>query len=310
MKKNETLSITIGKNWLNKLFATTLMIVVLLVVISTATFAWYNVAHVVSIDDLTFSSSAQDEAGGELCISWDVLTESEYQYDLPIAPIEEGKGLQPMIPKYLGTVGSSNFDDVSGVNSFNKATQELNDGGFWAVKLETNPNTTPYSLLEKDGDRNTFYLTNKSTVDMKITVTYAITAETYVAPGTNVSVEYPIANKVRLAIFTSDGPTGELILRGYGAKDENQKIHYGILQNHQLNDNMAYDVRTESITFVVPALSYIQAKVVVWFDGVDMQDEDGSKKITLDINYLGETIAPEEPEDNAPQTPEEEGGNE
>ena len=304
--KEKTIQLNIGKNWLNRLFATTLMIVVLLLVLSTATFAWYNVANMVKIDDISFTSSSRGEAGGDLCISWDILGEDDYEYNLPIHPVEEGKGLIPMIPMTLGTVNESTFDYVAGANRFNKATQRLNDKGTWVLKLEKNPYTTPYCLLQKDGEKNTFYLTNKIEYDMLVTVTYTIQAEYYNATGTTgVLTQHPIGDKVRIGIFTSDQPGGELILRGYGAKDGYQKIHYGVLQNNYPSELTEVGSRTGEITFVIPALSYVEAKVVVWFDGVAMEDEDGSREITLDINYLGVPMMPEVPEDDT----EEEGGN-
>lgn len=283
--KTNTTQLVIGKNWLNRLFSTTLMIVVLLVVLSTATFAWYNVANIVAIDDIYFKASANDALGGDLCLSWHELALDEYVYELPVENVTKNNVLYPMIPKFEGIVGETTFDTFASTGKFNKASQKLADNGGWFINLDNKSNTTPYSLTEKDGENHEFYLTNKSEAEMLVKITYEITTDTYIAPGTNVPVEYDIVNKFRSAVFSTDAQSGDMKLRGLIAKDAN-KINYGTLQNNtSITENISTMEKTAEITLTIPALSYVKVRVIVWFDGVDMVDEDGEKNIRFNLFF-------------------------
>ena len=63
---------TVEKRWLSRLFTTFAMILLIVFVLSTATFAWYSVANVAgTTGDVSFKAgSMQEGEGGDLCISW------------------------------------------------------------------------------------------------------------------------------------------------------------------------------------------------------------------------------------------------
>ncbi|MBR2480954.1 MAG: hypothetical protein IKB56_06610, partial [Clostridia bacterium] len=120
-----------------------------------------------------------------------------------------------------------------------------------------------------------------------VTVTYEITADKYTQEGTGFIYEYPIASKFRAALFASDNPSGDMKLRGLMARDQ-ETIKYGVLQDRtSVSSNIQSMVRTEEITILIPALSYVKASLIVWFDGVDMVDEDGEKQIEFNIVFDG-----------------------
>ena len=283
----ERLELNVTKKWFNRFLSVMLMTLLLAVVLSTATFAWYNIANMVSIEDMYFYASIKDEEGGDLCMSWHVLDEDEYVYEIPFKNVTENNILYPMIPKNEGIVGETTFTDFATTGKFNRATQSLADGGGWIVNLDNKSSTTPYVLTEEDGTATEFYLTNKSENDMLVTVTYTISGDRYLPEGEYMSREYAIVNKFRAALFTSDNPGGDMKLRGLMARDQ-ETINYGVLQDEtSIDSNINSVAKTESITLIIPALSYVKASIIVWFDGVDMVDEDGEKKIEFNIVFDG-----------------------
>lgn len=271
------------------------MTLLLAIVLSTATFAWYSVVNVVAINDIEFTAGSNDGGGGDLCLSWKELGEEEYNYSLGIAPVTEKNVLYPMVPINSAEVGVTKFADFGGTKMFNKAYQIKNSANNWVVKLDNASLTTPYTLKEKDGTATDFFVTNKSDTDMEVTFTYEIHSDTYNVPGTAVHAEYDIVNKFRGAIFTTDGTSDEFILRGLISKDE-QNIYYGQLENNKDIYDLENMSKTEEIMFIVPAKGDVKAKIIVWFDGVEMLDEDGSKKIDFDMAFNGVPYVPEEVE--------------
>ena len=274
------LDILTGSKWTSRLISTMLMVLLLAVVLSTATFAWYVVSNVVTIGDMAFSVEIDESTTG-ISLSWHELEYGEYNSELLIEPVTDGNVLYPMIPKTLGVVGESTFESFAGSGKFNKGEQIENIADGFIVKLESISDTMPYLLREKDGTATEIYVTNWEPVPVEVTFTYEISAELYDVPGTNVRMEKPVATKFRSAIFTSDNKEGDLILRGLIAKDGQSEsvIHYGVLEgNSNINDVESVS-KTEKITFVVPAESYVKCVVAVWFDGVDMIDEDGANKV-------------------------------
>lgn len=276
-----------GIKWSNRLLTTLLMTLLLFVVLSTATFAWYTVANVVTISDMEFSLGANDNGGGDLCVSWTPLGEEEYNYKLNIQPVEDGDVLYPMIPKGLGVVGQSLYTDYAGENAFNKANQVESTLGGFVTKLDSIASSTPYLLRELGGNATEIYVTNKLSVEVDVVVSYEISAETYTPNGTNVTIERPVATKFRSAIFTTDGTEGDFVLRGLIAKDGESEsvIHYGELEGGKNVNDVNSQPKTDVVTFKVPANSYVKCLVAVWFDGVDMVDEDGANKVNFDILF-------------------------
>ncbi len=276
-----------GIKWSNRLLTTILMTFLLFVVLSTATFAWYTVSNVVTISDMEFSLGANDNGGGDLCVSWTPLSEEEYNYKLDIQPVEDGDVLYPMIPKSKGIVGETLFSAYAGENAFNKANQVESALGGYVTKLDSISSATPYLLRELGGDATEIYITNKLDVEVDVKMTYVISAETYTPNGTDVTVERPVATKFRSAVFTTDGTDGDFILRGLIAKDGEWEsvIHYGELEGGKNINDVEEQSKTESITFKVPASSHVKCLIAVWFDGVDMVDEDGANKVNFDILF-------------------------
>lgn len=275
-----------GIKWSNRLLTTLLMCLLLLIVLSTATFAWYTVSNVVTVSDMEFTLGA-NEGGGDICVSWYPLEEGDYNYVLDIQPVEDGDILYPMIPISLGVVGETIFSDYAGTDKFNKASQIESIAGGYVTKLDSISTTTPYLLRENGGEATEIYVTNKLAVDIEVTMTYEISAEQYQVNGTNVTMEKPVATKFRSAVFTTDGTDGDFILRGLIAKDGQWEsvVHYGALEGNKNVNDVESQPKTDVITFKIPANSYVKCLIAVWFDGVDMVDADGANKVDFDILF-------------------------
>lgn len=282
--KEQNRQLTLGRSWINRFMSNMLMIMVLLVVLSTATFAWYSVANVATADDVTFYAASEQE-GGDLCISWQ---SGGSDYNLSFASVSEENGLYPMIPTVEGIVDATAYENFL---AFNKATETYDELGQLITRLSSDYETQPYVLQNTDGQKE-FYIINKGSSDLSITLSYSITGQTYAAGSDGETAEYEIVNKFRCAFFTSGGETGSSVLRGIMSNES--AIHYGTLTDNQsISDTpvMTDGYRaTQRITFTVPKTSYVKAYAVGWFDGVDMKDEDGSGHVSLVMAFSGAVI--------------------
>ena len=287
--KTKLLDLLNGVKWSNRLLTTVLMTFLLFAVLSTATFAWYTVANIASVGDISFTAASNTGGGGDICLSWHELEADEYSFKLDFATVPQSNGLNPMIPINEAVVGQTQFNAYAGQDAFNKASQVENIAGGYVTKLDSITPATPYVLNEKNGDGNVIYVTNKADIDMTVTFTYEVNAELYLVNGTDVWLKKPIANKLRAAVFIAEQGDEDFTLVGLCAEDGQveEKIHYGALEGNKNVNDVDSQSKSQSITFVVPAKSFVTCKIAVWFDGVRMLDSDGSGTVSFDMYFEG-----------------------
>lgn len=160
---------TVEKRWLSRLFTTFAMILLIVFVLSTATFAWYSVANVAgTAGDVAFKAgSMQEGEGGDLCIAWNSNSTNSYSISFT-----DATGLQPMIPINDGVIGTTSYKDFY---NFNKATQTLNSAFKFITKIEDDSICEPF-VLHSANDETVFYLINKGETALNVVLDYSISS--------------------------------------------------------------------------------------------------------------------------------------
>ena len=282
---------------MNNMVITIIMVVILLVALSTATYAWFSASNVVNLSRLQFTVGT-DNVRGDLKVSW-----NEY----PNFMDNEGKDLEwsltldcddnvidPAMPNVAPYVGMS-VDELT--NSFYTGTSiSVNPGAenqYYAYRYD-GVQTAP-ARVHKEGepDRNNFYLYNiNPNFDLLVTLRFYINND--------------VARYLHVAVFV-DGELEGII--GY-----NDKVHYGNIvggqaidsssfvnqkldYNSKVNTNTTYSpvyheynrMITSDFGFVVS--DYNEIEFVVWFDGMNINDNHAlSSGSLMSISFNGEYI--------------------
>lgn len=252
---------------------TILMVVLLIVALSTATFAWFSASNVVNIASLTFTASARNgtDGGGDdtgaLKLTW--VENATDENLLGTITILGGNNMQPMIPLHAPTV-TTTYADFTGQGSFYTATQSTAQGvTFYA----SNPiAATPFTCLNPDDlTQKTFYVHNTGAFTMEVTLGYGMS-------------EYN-ASALRVAVFVNGYYVGTM-RRG--------DLHYGSITRGATvseQDSVPY-VEGEEIRFYIDANSAASLNLVAWFDGVILNDSGAVRDAGLDnITFRGAFVS-------------------
>lgn len=234
-------------------------LIMLLAVISTATYAWYSANNVVSGGDILFQSSASDAAGVLTIGKTTNATSAEITFDEPGA-------LNPMIPLYEGVIGTTTYTQF---RSFVRTFEDLDEMGRWVARLD-GVAETPYTL-SLDGQEY-FYINNTDTLNpVTVEVDYVILGE--------------LADKLNVALFVGEEPVLLGIMSG------SDSIHYGsITAGQPVSDALvmsgAYKA-TGEMKLTVPAGGSVCLRLIVWLDGVKMHNDDGGVTTSFSLNFKG-----------------------
>lgn len=256
------------------------MVVLLIVAISTATFAWFSASNVVNIASLTFTASSRSGGGeegdssGALKLSW--VGENATEEDLKGAiALFSGTEMKPMIPRYAPTVDTT-YEQFVGDGSFYSATQST--AGDVTIYASNPFAVTPYTCLKYDGNThsvdpytNTFYVYNTGSFTMEVTMGW--------------DMDDHNASALRVAVFADNK---------YVATMRQGDLHYGLITRNAVvteQDKIDY-VEDEEIRFYVPANSAVPVNLVAWFDGVVINDSGAQRKAGLNnITFRGAFIS-------------------
>ncbi|NCA91732.1 hypothetical protein EOM82_00550 [bacterium] len=193
------------KHMKKSMFITTVMMVVLLIVaVSTATFAWYTSSNTVNTTEAEVSSAQSTDAN--ISIGWsDNTVVGHSSIDFKTDNVE----YVPMSPLYVGTEGFV----FNASTAFRTASMSFG-------KLYNPSSATPYLGTDPDSASTTFYIINYSRTATNITFTSTTAGEN--------------ADRLRIAIFQVGGPNNGLLV--YTNKDlyyatENAEVpeHYELL---------------------------------------------------------------------------------
>lgn len=248
-----------------------LSLLVMLAVLSTATFAWYTVINRVSGGSINFTA-AINEGGGDLAIGWrrEDTTSFSLTFDEP------NIDFYPMIPRNIASIDVTRYQDFVAGN-FNSSNQTKNTLGEWICSVP-GQDIDPYICTGTVGStkQNYFYLINRSdTYNMDVSVVYDIMGS-------------DLGSKLRVAIFVGSS-TGSQLLKGIMAS--NNDIHYGnIVSGQKVDDILTMPEiyrQTLAITFPVPKEDYAIISLVAWLDGAVMTDDDAEQNVTFGLRFDG-----------------------
>lgn len=256
----------------NGLFVSTIMMVVLLIVaLSTATYAWFSASNVVNIATISFVAKSRTEGdgatqGGAIRLSWqENSAEENLQSEISIA---NGSSMAPMIPKNQPIYGTTTYEQFVAADNFFTAVQtDYGDGRVYA----TGPiAATPYTCANpSDGTDTTFYVYNTSEFDMTVTISYGMAGDN--------------SSALRVAFFL-DG-----VLRGIMTKES---ISYGPIVKNTSVDAQTGIENESAITFALPGNSSSSVKLVAWYDGKFLNDEGALRAAELqDFSFTGAYVA-------------------
>lgn len=261
-------------NKLTHFITTALSLLLMLAVLSTATYAWYTVVNRASGNSITFTA-AINEGGGDLAIGWSIADTTSFSLNFD----EPDNSLYPMIPRNMPIINTTLINDFV-IGNFNSSNQTKNTLEEWICSV-AGQNVNPHICSGNSAvqTQNYFYLINRNdTYDLEVSVIYDI-------------VGADLGNKLRVAMFVGTTPINQVFK---GIMSNNEFIHYGdIVQGQKVSEipimTGAYKPTTE-IIFRIPKGEPVLVTLVAWLDGVIMTDDDAEKEVSFGIRFDGIAI--------------------
>ena len=259
------------KSTKKSLFITTIAMVVLMVVaLSTATFAWYVSSDAVSAETTTVSTATTNSAN--IAIGW-----TQDATSTTVSFVDSAK-LQPMAPQIKFGEGTQIADA-----KFYTAVQSINEAGT-KVFSQDGTSANPWTQKEKDGTAETLYILNYNTltaVDVKITMTVenVVVAE---------KPDLLVADYFHLAVFANDEYVGLLGTNdaSYGFIEKEQS---GLVTEADGTTLVADKIATSTeLTISVPAATvsaagFTKISLFGWIDGVNLTNALAGGAVTFDL---------------------------
>ena len=262
------------KNAKKSMFITTiLMVAVLIVAVSTATFAWYTSSSTVTASKTQLSTATSDSAN--IAIGW---TQSATTTEVSFEP---ASGLIPMVPTATFVVDTTTATDAAGMMT--TGTLQTNAAGVASFKAD-GTGATPWTQAQYTEDdtagATTLYLINYNTTK-EANVTITMTA-------TNVVDTPEVVNYFHLAVFAQEaGDTGVVYKGLLGTNAAN----YGEIDKDATALTNAGTIATSAVTITVPAANgasggTVQIALVGWIDGVNLDNSlaGGAVSFTLSMS--------------------------
>lgn len=267
------------------------MIVITVVALSTATYAWFEANTVVNLTTISFGART-NARGGALFLGWTV-TDKSYALSFYAPELEEDM-ISPMMPVKEPVIGKTTYkefmtnawaeDSVTEMSSgFTMGFEELHGDGT-VTYLDYDEFATPYVCKQsvEEESQNYFYVINdEQDYTQRIVMDYAIT-------GT-------LKDKLCIAVFINDVFMGVMtnaesisygnITRGTLVADTKQSS--ACIAGHP----MSVDVPMNAIIFDVPANNRVTCRMVVWYDGVKIEPDDSDQTATLSrLSFTGKIL--------------------
>lgn len=246
------------------LLTSIVMMLVIAVALSTATYAWFTSNSQVTASTVTLT--AESGAGVALGIGWDggetgtsITANSALTYN-------------PMVPSALG-VGTTTFSQVS----WSGATTYVDNG---VSKFNEPYSVTPYQYngTVSGNVKNIFYIENLSQANTISSITLTLS---------NVSDTNSL---LRVAVFTSSTVGGTYTLQAVLGASADLDTEWGTVQENGVvedltNDGAEVATVTSYVMSNLSAQGKIFFKVVAWLDGVALDDSTANSTGTLGLNF-------------------------
>lgn len=265
------------------IISTMIMVVLLIISISTATFAWFSANTIVGTNTLTFT--AQHAGDSSISISWEQWVEgSDFSNEIEL---DVAQPLNPCIPNNLPKENTT-FDQFRG--SFRGSTIGIPKGAPPETQKVFNTSGNPETPFlskrpitsEFSGIQHYFYVTNHGSMPIDVEVYFK-------AVGSN----NDNLGLLRMAVFVGDSPSELKYHKTLFALDQDEliaqtpKTHYGIIEEGGIPD----DFETIETSFVSPTINipanngYKVFALVAWYDGVYLDDVKAGKQASVDVMF-------------------------
>lgn len=241
---------------------TTIIVVIMLIVaLSTATYAWFSANNVVDIADIEFYA-ASSSGEGDLAISW---TSPQDVTSFSIAFGVASAKMKPMMPVNAPFGGESYSDFVDAFSTSIMTTVANEDGTASQYYKKDGSACSPYTCCNPDDvSQTSFYVINlHSAFGMDVAVGYEMTGA--------------LKDKLKVAVFVEGKLAGVI---GGG-----NTVYYGtIKKDTPVTDtasvaNILYE--TDKLFFHLEPSGNASVTFVSWYDGVSMTDSDANGSSTL-----------------------------
>lgn len=227
-----------------------IMIVLVTLALSTATFAWFSSGNVVNIATIAFfASSGTDAESNDLVLAWDKNSVPDVGQDLAFLQMGD---MDPMVPLNKPTVGTSLYESFVGNNFFTA----LETVGVEEIRFTSEPfAANPVVCTSSDGAYEKFFAVNKNEAfGLYVTVEYEISGEN--------------SSALRVAMFVD----GKLC----GIMCNAEEVTYGEIVNGELTSSLPTDKDSVSpsgeLHFRLGAnvgtdSNMAEIRLVAWYDG-------------------------------------------
>ena len=237
------------------LITSIVMMLIIAVALSTATYAWFSSNAQVSATTVTLN--AESGAGVALGIGWkDGTTGTD----------------NPMVPSEL-SVGVTDYEDIS----WSGASYYVDED---ALKFNEPYEVSPYQYngTVDATTKDIFYIENLSMANTISTITMTLSGVT------------DENSLLRVAVFTSSTVDGAYTLQAVFGVSADLNTEWGeVVADANVEDLTANDEEVATVTsFVINNLvarGRVYFKVVAWLDGVALDDTTASSSSTLGLNF-------------------------
>ena len=252
------------------LITSIVMMLVVAVALSTATYAWFTSASSVSASSVTLTAATNDAAA--LGISW-----TTGNYGTSISGSFDGGTLAPMAPTAY-TVGTTTIS--SGVNqiAFNTATiksDPTNGLIFGAAGAPATPYTWTDGLAQNP--HYSFHVKNLApagTTNVTVTITAAITGAA--------------ADLTRVAIFKDDELLG--VIANDKAADTRADVAVGTIQNGGIVASFPTVSAANTLSYTLNADTDSEIAVIMWLDGALFDETRSTETASVALSFGGTKI--------------------
>lgn len=270
------------KKMKKSLFMTTIAMVVMLVVaLSTATYAWFTAQNTVQATPVTISSASSTSAN--IAIGWSANATTT---QVSFANAE----LNPMVPTTDPSTTTSDALD------FNKGQLSISPAGVPYFNGVSGDN--PWTPSEYDGEGSTLYVKNNNP-----NAGVSVQLSGLTVAGTNLAT---IGGLLRVAFYTAGASAGTYVYLGtYGSGN----AYYGVPHAYNADDGEdAYTLAAEAafktadnlITlkntaagiapFTLAASGSVQLFIYAWLEGTGLTDALASQSITFSFAFNGTEV--------------------
>ena len=248
------------------LIVSIVMLLVIAVALSTATYAWFT--SNASVTASTVTLNAESSGGTALGIGWYGSTTGTS------ITANSASNYKPMVPSAL-SVGNTALSAItwSGATIYT-------DGGVAKFNAPYSPAPVPYQYNGTVGAStvDVFYIENLSQANAINTVTMIL------------SDVVDANDLLRVAVFTSNAYNGTFTLQAVLGKSANLDTEWGSITTagQVVADLCTTEVPTVTSYVVsnIPAQGKVYFKVIAWLDGVALDDSTASSTSTLGLNFL------------------------